>query len=103
MTSRTGNPCSRGSGSPFMATATSACRPSKAYSVGKPEFQLSTERPTICVAPRCTPARFSTASRGTPRHTALSTRFPPTRLETQLSVTGVSTRPMPMSSRKFME
>ena len=55
MTSRTGKPCSRGSGSPFMATATSATRPSKAYSEGKPEFQLSTERPTICVAPFCTP------------------------------------------------
>ena len=85
-----------------MATATSATRPSKAYSAGKPEFQLSTERPTIWVAPRWTPARFSTSASGTPRQTALSTRFPPTLLETQLSVTGVSTRPMSMRSLKVI-
>ena len=36
--------------------------------VGKPAVNPSTDRPTICVAPACTPARSSTAASGTPCH-----------------------------------
>ena len=45
-TTRTGNPCSTGSGSPFIPTAISASRPSMSSSVGVPTVNPSADRPT---------------------------------------------------------
>ncbi len=79
-----------------MPTATSAVRPSSSAAVGKPTVKPSTERPTIWVAPLCTPARSSNVRNGTPCHSALPTRSPPTSLDTHERVTASSTWGMPL-------
>src|SRR3546814_7545424 len=81
--------------------ATMATRPSRATSVGNPAVKPSTERPTIWLAPSCTPARSSTSASGTPSHTALPTRSPPTSFDTHDSVTTSSTTSMAASSSKL--
>ena len=45
-----------------MPTATSAVRPSSSAAVGKPTVNPSTDRPTIWLAPDCTPARSSSGA-----------------------------------------
>ena len=78
-----------------MPTATMALRPSSAISVGNPTVNPSTERPTSWAAPSgtdpaCRPARSRIVVSGTPCHTAVPTRSPPTSFETQAIVTGAS-------------
>ena len=60
---------------------------SSAQDVGKPTVNPSTERPTICVAPACTPALARTSLRWTPVQSVLPMRSPPTVLLTHASVT----------------
>ena len=86
-TSRTGYPCSGGNGSPFIAIAIIASRPSMITDVGDPQLQPSIERLTTCVAPGCTPASSSTSLKRTPWNSALPTRSPPTSFDTHDSVT----------------
>ena len=54
-----------------MPMASRASRPSITVSVGEPAVHPSTERLTIWSAPACTPARSSSAFRGTPSQRAL--------------------------------
>ena len=77
-TMRTGKPWAKGSGSPFMPTASSASRPSMTSSTGVPIVMPSTERATSWSAcpPRdggWTPASSSRSARRTPSQRALPT------------------------------
>ncbi len=88
---RTGKPCSSGSGSPFMATASIASRPSVTADVGVLQVQPSTERLRTCSAPACTPASSSSGASRTPVQRAVPTYGPPTSLDTQVRVMSRST------------
>ena len=79
-----------GSGSPFMATASSASRPSMIADTGDPHVQPSAEVLKSCVAPGCTPASSSRSASRAPRQTALPTSEPPTSFDTHDSVTSRS-------------
>ena len=83
---RTGKPWTIGSGSPFIATASIASRPSIATAVGVPTVNPSTERPTIWSAPGSGSASSSSSRSGAPIHRALPMYGPPTGFETQVSV-----------------
>ena len=83
---RTGNPCSSGSGSPFISTASIASRPSITTAVGLPTVNPSTERETSWSAAGSTPASSSKGFSGTPTQRALPMYGPPTSFETHVSV-----------------
>ncbi|MCY1367570.1 hypothetical protein D9M69_545130 [compost metagenome] len=83
---RTGNPCSMGSGSPFMATASIALRSSIIAASGVPQVQPSSEVCRTASASGWGPASARIAASRTPLHQALPIRSPPTSLDTQLSV-----------------
>ena len=68
------------------------------HDTGKPAVKRSTDRPTTCSASVRTPARSSKSASGTPCHIAVPTRSPPTWLETQAMVTGISTASMANNS-----
>ena len=89
-TTRTGKPCSCGSGCPFIPTASSDARPSMTGSVATPRFIPLTSRMTIWVAPFCTPASLSRSASSAPCHRALPMKPPPTPSETQHRVTSWS-------------
>ncbi len=84
---RTGKPCSIGSGSPFIATASMALRlRSVSAASGVPQVQPSSEVCRTASAPSCSPASASSPANRTPLHQALPIRLPPTGLDTQFSV-----------------
>ena len=85
-TSRAGNPCSTGSAAPFMATATSASRPSITTDSGVPEVNPSTDVHSSWSAPACGRASRSSDASDAPSHFAFPMYGPPTGLETQHSV-----------------
>src|ERR1700733_7746929 len=85
-TSRAGNPCAVGSAAPFMATATSASRPSSTTDSGVPEVKPSTDVHSSWSAPGCGPADRTSDARDAPSHLALPMYGPPTGLDTQHSV-----------------
>ena len=80
-----------GSGSPFIATASSASRPSMIAATGEPHVQPSADVLNSCVAPGCTPTSSSRSASSAPRQTALPTSEPPTSFDTHESVTSRST------------
>src|SRR5215470_19689341 len=82
-TSRAGNPCATGSGAPFIATATSASRPSITTCTGVPEVNPSTDVHSSWLAPDRIPALRSRLARLAPSHFALPIYGPATGLETQ--------------------
>ena len=83
---RAGKPCATGSGWPFIATASSASRPSITVCTGVPEVNPSTEVHISWSAPALIPASRSTARRLAPSHFALPMYGPPTGLDTQHKV-----------------
>ena len=89
---RTGNPCSSGSGSPFISTASIASRPSITTAAGLPTVNPSTERETSWSAAGSTPASSSKGFSGTPTQRALPMYGPPTSFETHVSVMSRSIR-----------
>ena len=90
---RTGNPCSRGSASPFIPTASSAPRSgSSTTAVGVPAVQPSTLVESSWSAASCTPASRRRSRRETPTKVALDTSGPPTSLDTQVNVRVRATR-----------
>ena len=91
MTSRAGNPCLAGSGSPFIATATSASRSSVSACTGVEIVIPSVEWLRIWSAPVRTPARSSRSRVRTPSQRAPPTYGPPTSFETQVRVMSRST------------
>ena len=95
---RTGNPCSSGSGSPFMPTASKAFRPSRSTSSGVEAVNPSALLDSTMSAPGSGRARSSTCRIGSPSQRALPARSPPTALDTQVKVTSASTRSASMSS-----
>ena len=70
-TIRAGNPCSTGSGWPFMATASSASRPSRTVCTGVPQVYPSAEVDRIWSAPARGRASRSRLARLAPSHLAL--------------------------------
>ena len=89
---RTGNPCSIGSGSPFIPMASSACRSgSVSASSGVPAVKPSSLVESTMSAPACGPASASRSRIGKPSQRALPARSPPTSLDTQVSVAMCST------------
>jgi hypothetical protein len=96
---RTGKPCSIGSGSPFMPTASIASRPSRTTAVGVPIVMPSVDVPTIWSAAACTPASRSSGASAAPSQRAVPTRSPPTSLETQVIVMSRSTSGRPSRDR----
>ncbi len=92
MTIRAGNPWASGSGSPFMATATIAPRPSSSSADnGVPAVKSSALVDFTASAPSCTPASRSRSRNGTPIQVALPRYSPPTGLDTHVSVIRCST------------
>ena len=85
-TIRAGNPCSTGSGWPFMATASSASRPSITVATGVPDVNPSTDVQYSWLAPALMPASRSTPASEAPSHSALPIYGPATGLDTQHSV-----------------
>ena len=83
---RAGKPCAMGSGWPFIATASSASRPSITVCTGVPEVNPSTDVHISWSAPALIPASRSTAARLAPSHFALPIYGPPTGLDTQHKV-----------------
>ena len=101
MTSRTGKPCARGSGSPFMPNASMELRPSSATSSGVLIVKLLTAVLRIWSAlVLAMPARSKTSFSGTPSQRAALMRLPPTSLLTQVSVMSCSTTSMSISPSK---
>ena len=93
MTIRTGNPCSSGSGSPFIPMATSASRSSSSRTgSGVPAVKSSALVERTASAPSRTPASRRRSPIGIPIQVALPTYSPPTGFETQVSVIRRSTR-----------
>ena len=100
-TMRTGKPCSNGSGSPFMATAKMASRPSSVRELrGVDAVNPSTLSESTMSASPCGDARRSTSRIGTPCQIALPTSPPPTSFDTHVRVTPYSSRPMLTRSSK---
>ena len=88
---RTGKPCARGSGSPFMATAKIASRlSSRRTSSGVLAVQPSWLVDSTMSAPAWGPAFFSSSRIGWPSQTALPIRLPPISFDTHISVATVS-------------
>src|SRR6516162_8520167 len=85
-TIRTGNPCATGSGEPFIATASSASRPSMTACTGTPEVNPSAEVHSNWLAPARRPAWRSRLARLAPSHRALPIYGPATGLDTQHNV-----------------
>ena len=96
---RTGNPCSYGSGAPFMPTANSASRPSLSAASGVEALKPSELPESTMSASGRTPARRSTSITGTPSQVALPASVPPTSLETHVRVSTRSTSGSPSRSR----
>ena len=71
MTSRAGKPCSTGSAAPFIATASSASRPSIAVWIGVPEVKPSDDVLKSWSAPALIPASWRRLRRLAPSHLAL--------------------------------
>ena len=82
-TSRAGNPCSTGSAAPFIATATSASRPSRTTDSGVPDVNPSVDVHSSCDAPACGRASRSSEASDAPSHLALPMYGPPTGFDTQ--------------------
>ena len=72
---------------PFMATASSASRPSMTVWTGVPEVKPSADVHSSWSAPALIPAWRSRLARLAPSHRALPMYGPPTGLDTQRSVT----------------
>jgi hypothetical protein len=70
VTIRTGKPCATGSGVPFMATASSASRPSRTVASGVPEVNPSVEVHSSWSAPARGRAARSRLARLAPSHLA---------------------------------
>src|SRR6516225_4711539 len=85
-TIRTGNPCATGSAVPFIATASSASRPSMTACTGTPEVNPSAEVHSSWLAPARMPAARSRLARLAPSHLALPVEGPPAGVDTQHSV-----------------
>ena len=83
---RAGKPCAIGSACPFIATASSASRPSITVCTGVPEVNPSTEVHISWSAPALIPASLSRAARLAPSHLALPMYGPSTGLDTQHKV-----------------
>ena len=82
-TSRAGNPCSTGSAAPFIATATSASRPSRTTDSGVPDVNPSVDVHSSCDAPACRRASRSSEASDAPSHFAFPMYGPPTGFDTQ--------------------
>ena len=97
---RTGNPCSSGSGSPFIPTASSASRLSVRTSSGVPAVQPSVLRDSTMSAPASAPPWPAAHGRANRASSALPIRSPPTSLDTQAMVTCRSVRGLASSAAK---
>ncbi len=83
---RAGKPCATGSAAPFIATASSASRPSITTGTGVPEVNPSTDVHISWSAPALMPASRSRPARLAPSHLALPMYGPPTGSDTQHKV-----------------
>ncbi len=86
-TMRAGKPCSTGSAAPFMATASSASRPSSTTWSGVPDVNPSTDVHSSWVAPAWGRAERMMLARLAPSHFAFPMYGPATGSDTQVSVT----------------